>query len=188
MPRRHIRIVRCPLSAETLELAEEATVPEPGPNEVRIRVLAAGTGFTGTPRSAAAATRISRVLRHSPGYDLGEVEQTGSDASVPRVGQMVANRSVTGGYSQRPAGRLWLFSRASPREEGIDPAEAVCVPLAVSPSPPTKCLRLPQAATGCDRFVPYRRLGGRSYGAVSIWHAILGLFCQLPPRREHSGG
>ena len=47
MPWRHIRIVRFG-GPETLELAEEATVLEPGPNEVRIRVLAAGTGFTDT--------------------------------------------------------------------------------------------------------------------------------------------
>src|SRR3954451_18410794 len=44
MPWQHIRIVRFG-GPETLEVAEEATVPEAGPNEGRIRVLAAGTGL-----------------------------------------------------------------------------------------------------------------------------------------------
>ena len=31
---------------EVLELAKQRTIPDPGPGEVRIKVLAAGTGFT----------------------------------------------------------------------------------------------------------------------------------------------
>ena len=31
---------------EVLELIEESTIPDPGPGEIRIKVLAAGTGFT----------------------------------------------------------------------------------------------------------------------------------------------
>ena len=31
---------------EVMELTEQATIPDPGPDEVRIKVLAAGTGFT----------------------------------------------------------------------------------------------------------------------------------------------
>ena len=29
-----------------MELTEQPTIPDPGPDEVRIKVLAAGTGFT----------------------------------------------------------------------------------------------------------------------------------------------
>jgi len=127
MPWRHIRIVRFG-GPETLELAEEATVPEPGPNEVRIRVLAAGTGFTDTFIRRGRYPDFKGPLPFTPGYDLvGVVEQTGRDVSVPRVGQMVADLCVTGGYSQyavRPARFLVQVP------EGIDPAEAVCVPLA----------------------------------------------------------
>src|SRR5271167_1157847 len=47
MPWQHIRIARFG-GPEVLELAEEQTVPAPGPGEVRIKVLAAGTGFTDT--------------------------------------------------------------------------------------------------------------------------------------------
>ena len=127
MPWRHIRIVRFG-GPETLELAEEATVPEPGPNEVRIRVLAAGTGFTDTFIRRGRYPDFKGPLPFTPGYDLvGVVEQTGRGVSVPRVGQIVADLCVTGGYSQyaiRPARFLVQVP------EGVDPAEAVCVPLA----------------------------------------------------------
>jgi len=47
MPWQHIRIARFG-GPDVLELAEEPTIPDPGPGEVRIKVLAAGTGFTDT--------------------------------------------------------------------------------------------------------------------------------------------
>jgi NADPH:quinone reductase-like Zn-dependent oxidoreductase len=43
----NIRIARFG-GPEVLELTEQATIPVPGPGEVRIEVLAAGTGFTDT--------------------------------------------------------------------------------------------------------------------------------------------
>ena len=58
MPWQHIRIARFG-GPEVLELAEEQTVPAPGPGEVRIKVLAAGTGFTDTS-SVAADIRTSK--------------------------------------------------------------------------------------------------------------------------------
>ena len=45
MPWEHIRVARFG-GPEVLELAEEQTIPAPGPGEARIKVLAAGTGFT----------------------------------------------------------------------------------------------------------------------------------------------
>jgi hypothetical protein len=45
MPWQHIRIARFG-GPEVLSMAEETDVPEPGVGEVRIKVLAAGTGFT----------------------------------------------------------------------------------------------------------------------------------------------
>ena len=47
MPWQHIRISRFG-GPEVLELAEQPTLRDPGPDEVRIKVLAAGTGFTDT--------------------------------------------------------------------------------------------------------------------------------------------
>jgi len=43
----HIRIARFG-RPEVLDLVEEAALPNPGPEEARIKVLAAGTGFTDT--------------------------------------------------------------------------------------------------------------------------------------------
>jgi len=43
----YVRIARFG-GPEVLELAEQPTTPHPGPGEVRIKVLAAGTGFTDT--------------------------------------------------------------------------------------------------------------------------------------------
>ena len=47
MPWQHVRISRFG-GPEVLQVVEEPTIPEPGPGEVRIKVLAAGTGFTDT--------------------------------------------------------------------------------------------------------------------------------------------
>ena len=43
----HIQIARFG-GPEVLDLVEEATLPDPGAQQVRIKVLAAGTGFTDT--------------------------------------------------------------------------------------------------------------------------------------------
>src|SRR2546423_7803090 len=127
MPWRHIHIVRFG-GPETLELAEEATVPEPGPNEVRIRVLAAGTGFTDTFIRRGRYPDFKGPLPFTPGYELvGIVEKTGLGVAAPREGQLVADLCVVGGYTQyaiRPVRFL------VPVSDGIDPAEAVCIPLA----------------------------------------------------------
>jgi NADPH:quinone reductase-like Zn-dependent oxidoreductase len=114
---------------EVLELADETTIPEPGPGEVRIKVLAAGTGFTDTFIRRGSYPDFKGPLPFTPGYDLvGIVEQTGpSGVSEPRKGQLVADLCVIGGYAQyaiRPERFL------VPVPDGIDPAKAVCIPLA----------------------------------------------------------
>ena len=77
MPWRHIRISRFG-GPEVLELAEQPTLPEPGPDEVRIKVLAAGTGFTDTFIRRGRYPDFKGPLPFTPGYDLvGVVEQTG---------------------------------------------------------------------------------------------------------------
>ncbi len=123
----HIRISRFG-GPEVLELADERTIPEPGPSEVRIKVLAAGTGFTDTFIRRGSYPDFKGPLPFTPGYDLvGIVEQTGPGVSEPRKGQLVADLCVIGGYAQyaiRPPRFL------VPVPDGIDPAKAVCIPLA----------------------------------------------------------
>ena len=127
MPWQHIRISRFG-GPEVLELAEQPTLPDPGPDEVRIRVLAAGTGFTDTFIRRGRYPDFKGPLPFTPGYDLvGVVEQTGRDVTELRRGQVVADLCVIGGYAQyaiRPA----HFLVAVP--DGVDRAEAVCIPLA----------------------------------------------------------
>jgi NADPH:quinone reductase-like Zn-dependent oxidoreductase len=127
MPWQHIRISRFG-GPEVLELAEQPTLPEPGPDEVRIKVLAAGTGFTDTFIRRGRYPDFKGPPPFTRGYDLvGVVEQTGRGVTELRQGQVVADLCVIGGYAQyaiRPARFL------VPVPDGVDPAKAVCIPLA----------------------------------------------------------
>jgi NADPH:quinone reductase-like Zn-dependent oxidoreductase len=113
---------------EVLELAEQRTIPEPGPGEVRIKVLAAGTGFTDSFIRRGRYPDFKGPLPFTPGYELvGIIEKTGSSVTALREGQLVADLCVIGGYAQyavRPVRFL------VPVPDGIDPTEAVCIPLA----------------------------------------------------------
>jgi NADPH:quinone reductase-like Zn-dependent oxidoreductase len=113
---------------EVLELVQQPTVPEPGSGEVRIKVLAAGTGFTDTMIRRGRYPDFKGPLPFTPGYELvGVIDKTGPGVDAPGDNQMVADLCVVGGcaqYAIRPARFL------VPVPDGIDPAEAVCIPLA----------------------------------------------------------
>jgi NADPH:quinone reductase-like Zn-dependent oxidoreductase len=113
---------------EVLELVELPGVPRPGPGEVRLKVLAAGTGFTDTFIRSGRYPDVRGPLPLTLGYELvGVVEELGPNVPEPRVGQVVADMCVTGGYAQyaiRPARDL------VPVPAGVDLAEAACIPLA----------------------------------------------------------
>ena len=113
---------------EVLELAEQPTIPEPGPGEVRIKILAAGTGFTDSFIRRGRYSDFKGPLPFTPGYELvGVVEKTGPGVVAARKGELVADLCVVGGYAQyaiRPARFL------VPVPDGVDLAEAVCIPLA----------------------------------------------------------
>lgn len=127
MPWQHIEIARFG-GPEVLELVTEDALPVPGPGEVRIKVLAAGTGFTDAFIRMGRYPDFKGPLPFTPGYDLvGTVDALGTGVKEPVPGTMVADMSIVGGYTQyalRPAASL------VPVPEGIDPAEAVCLPLA----------------------------------------------------------
>jgi NADPH:quinone reductase-like Zn-dependent oxidoreductase len=127
MPWQRLRISRFG-GPEVLHVVEESAIPEPGPGEVRIKVLAAGTGFTDTMIRRGRYPDFNGPLPFTPGYEIvGVVEQTGAGVVAPRVGMLVAELCVVGGYAQyaiRPARFL------VPVPGDIDPAEAVCIPLA----------------------------------------------------------
>ena len=92
MPWQHIRVARFG-GPEVLELAGEQTVPDPGPGEVRIKVLAAGTGFTDTFIRGGRYPDFKGPLPFTPGYDLvGVVGKTGPGVTAAR--RPVGRRSL----------------------------------------------------------------------------------------------
>ena len=132
---------------EVLELAEQPTIPEPGPGEVRIKILAAGTGFTDSFIRRGRYPDFKGPLPVTPGYELvGVVDKTGPGVVAAREGELVADLCVVGGYAQyaiRPARFL------VPVPDGVDMAEAVCIPLAYLTAFQmlTRYRRLPPGAT-----------------------------------------
>jgi NADPH:quinone reductase-like Zn-dependent oxidoreductase len=80
----HIRISRFG-GPEVLELVQESAIPDPGPGEVRIKVLAAGTGFTDSLIRRGRYPDFKGPLPFTPGYELvGVVEKAGSGVAAPR--------------------------------------------------------------------------------------------------------
>jgi NADPH:quinone reductase-like Zn-dependent oxidoreductase len=143
---KHVRISRFG-GPEVLELVEETTLPDPGAGEVRIKVLAAGTGFTDSFIRRGRYPDFKGSLPFTPGYELaGVVEKRGPGVSQPQEGQMVADLCVVSGYAQyaiRPVGFL------VPVPDGVDAGEAVCIPLAYLTAFQmlTRCRPLPSGAT-----------------------------------------
>ena len=65
-----------------MELAEESIIPNPGPGEVRIKVLAAGTGFTDTFIRRGRYPDFKGPLPFTPGYELVGVATTEAHAQI----------------------------------------------------------------------------------------------------------
>src|SRR5882724_9503830 len=98
MPWQRLRISRFG-GPEVLQVVEESAIPEPGPGEVRIKVLAAGTGFTDTMIRRGRYPDFKGPLPFTPGYEIvGVVEKIGSGVTTLLEGQMVADLCVIGGY------------------------------------------------------------------------------------------
>ena len=110
---------------EVLQVVE-GPVPEPGPGEVRVRMMAAGVSaydrmershwFPGFPRPP-----------YTPGLDMvGVVDALGAGVTEPAVGSIVAG----GPY---PQGGCYASHQCRPAEgivrvpDGVDSAEAVCL-------------------------------------------------------------
>ncbi|MEO8778050.1 MAG: medium chain dehydrogenase/reductase family protein [Rhodanobacter sp.] len=146
MAYQHIRISRFG-GPEVLEMVDESIIPEPQAAEVRIKVLAAGTGFTDTFIRRGRYPDFKGPLPFTPGYDLvGVVDRVGASVTDLREGQLVADLYVTGGYTQyaiRPASFL------VPIPAEVNLAEAVCIPLAYMTAFQmlTRCCHLSRGAT-----------------------------------------
>ena len=110
---------------EHLELQSVDTLPEPGPGEIRVKVLTAGTGFTDTIIRRGQYPGIKVKPPFVPGYDwFGVVDALGEGVSDLQVGDCVADMPVVGGYTQY---LCVAADRVVPAPEGLDPAEAVAM-------------------------------------------------------------
>jgi NADPH:quinone reductase-like Zn-dependent oxidoreductase len=146
MPWQRLRISRFG-GPEILQVVEEPSIPEPGPGEVRIKVLAAGTGFTDTMIRRGRYPDFKGPLPFTPGYEIvGLAEKIGPGVPATLERKMVADLCVVGGYAQY-AIRPWRL--LVPVPAGIDPVEAVCIPLAYLTAFQmlTRCRDLPSNAT-----------------------------------------
>ncbi len=110
---------------DKLQLVTESTLPEPGPGQLRVKVLTAGTGFTDTIIRQGQYPGVKQKPPFTPGYDwFGVVDAIGSGVNTLRVGDCVADMPVIGGYAQY---LLASARRVIPCPPGLDPAQAVCM-------------------------------------------------------------
>ena len=112
---------------EVLRMIEEPELPEPKPGQVRVRVLVTSAAFTDVMIRKGKYPDVKEKPPFSPGYDMvGVVDKLGEGATRLKVGQCVADLTITGAYSEY----LCLpESSLTPVPEGLDPAEAVSLVL-----------------------------------------------------------
>ena len=112
---------------DVLQVVEEEALPEPGPGEVRVKVLATSAAFTDTMIRKGVYPDVKEKPPFSPGYDMvGVVDKLGEGATRLKVGQVVADLTVIGAYSEY---MCLPESRLVPVPEGLEPAEAVSLVL-----------------------------------------------------------
>jgi NADPH:quinone reductase-like Zn-dependent oxidoreductase len=104
----------------------EDECPEPKPDEVRVRVLAAGVSLPDVMmREGIHPEKV--VPPFTPGWDLvGVVERVGAEVHDLHEGQVVAALPITGAYAQYVCLRR---DELLPVAAGVDPAQAVSLGL-----------------------------------------------------------
>ena len=110
---------------EVLKLVEQE-LREPEPNEVRVRILCTGVGFTDVIMRYGYYPYAPKIP-FAPGYEIvGLVDALGQGVSAVSVGQRVAALTVHGGYAE------YIYLKPEqlvPVPEGLDSAEAVSLVL-----------------------------------------------------------
>ena len=112
---------------QVLQVVEQATLPEPGAGQARVKVLAASATFTDTMVRKGIYYGFKETPPLSPGYDMvGVVDKLGAGVTGLQVGHTVADLTVFGAYTEymlRPADSLVSVPT------GLDPAAAVSMVL-----------------------------------------------------------
>ena len=102
---------------------EEGNDPQPGPGEVRVRVLAAGVSFTDAQLRAGTYLPGAPKPPFTPGYELvGVVEELGPECSRLHVGDRIGALTVWGADAERVC---VPESGAVDVPDDLDPAEVV---------------------------------------------------------------
>jgi NADPH:quinone reductase-like Zn-dependent oxidoreductase len=110
---------------EVLHLLEGET-PEPGPGEVRVKVLVAGVAF-GDLLWMSGVVPGSPKPPYSPGYDfVGVVDKLGAGIESLAVGQRVAALVKTGGYAEYSC---WPQEQLAYIGSDLDPSQVICLTL-----------------------------------------------------------
>lgn len=176
---------------ENLRVETVASLPEPGAGEVRVRVLAAGTGFTDTIIRQGQYVGVKEKPPLVPGYDwFGVVDKPGPGVTAFKTGDFVADMPVIGGYTQylcAPDNQLV----AAPA--GLDPAQAVAMILSYTTAyqmltrirslpPGSTCLvHAAGGAVGSALLELGRELGLTMYGTASAGkHDLIRQFGATP--------
>jgi NADPH:quinone reductase-like Zn-dependent oxidoreductase len=123
---RNTRIVLTAIGGpEVLKIIEE-DVRNPGPNEIRVKVLACGVAFADVLMRRGLYSGVPSPP-YSPGYDIvGVVESCGPAVQQWKPGDLVAALTMIGGYSRYI---VIPESEAVRVPDGLDPAEAVSLVL-----------------------------------------------------------
>lgn len=163
--------------ADKLKVIEEPHLPEPTAKQVRVKVLAAGTGFTDTIIREGQYVDVKDKPPFTLGYDwFGVVDKVGSAVTDFKVGQYVADMPVIGGYTEYLCVDAGVLVAAP---EGLDPAEAVCMILSYTTAyqmltrirdlkPGSKCLvHAAGGAVGTALLELGRVMGLEMYGTAS---------------------
>ncbi len=125
MKYRHVLLTRFGEPADAFQMVED-DLPEPGEGQVRVKILAAGVGFTDVMMRRGVNPEAPR-LPFTPGYDMvGVIDALGSGIRTFSTGQMVAALTTVGGYSQYICLSTEYLVVVP---EGVDPVEASCLPL-----------------------------------------------------------
>jgi NADPH:quinone reductase-like Zn-dependent oxidoreductase len=119
---RNSRVVLTALGGPEVLKVVEDDVREPGPNEVRIQILACGVAFADVLMRRGLYSGVPRIP-YSPGYDIvGTVESCGANVTEWKPGDTVAAITITGGYSRYVVLRESELVRVP---NHLDPAEVV---------------------------------------------------------------
>jgi NADPH2:quinone reductase len=105
----------------------EQPVPEPGPGEILVKVLAASVQFTDVILRKGQYPDLKEKPPLILGYDLvGEVVKLGPGVTTLFAGQRVADLTMTGSYAQY---RTLKADRVTLVDPALDPAEATTLVL-----------------------------------------------------------